>query len=101
MFGFKKNKSIDERVEELRTDPNIILLDVREKDEYKEGHIPKSRNIPLSQISDALKINRNQKLYVYCRSGNRSQKAVNFLKENGFTDVTNIGGIMSYHGRTE
>ncbi len=99
MFSFKKNKSIDERVEELRTNPDIILVDVREKDEYREGHIPKSRNIPLSQIPDALNINRNQKIYVYCRSGNRSQKAVNYLKENGFTDVTNIGGILNYHGK--
>lgn len=96
---FKKNKSIDEWIEIYKQNKDGLLIDVREIDEYKKGHIPEAQNIPLSTISDALKIDRNQKMYVYCRSGNRSQKATNYLKENGFTDVTNIGGILSYHGK--
>lgn len=76
-----------------------LLLDVRTKDEYANGHIPNSINIPLDQI-DQYQKNKDKVLYVYCQSGARSEQAVAILKANGY-HAENIGGILDYHGEIE
>ena len=79
-----------------------VLLDVREADEYKSGHIPGAVNFPLSTLNQAeLPWDKNTELFVYCLAGTRSRKAVSFLQSQGFTNVRNIGGIHSYRGSVE
>ena len=80
-----------------------VLLDVREPDEYAAGHIPGSVNLPLSAISTAARIvpDKNAPLFLYCLTGNRSSSAVGALKSMGYTNLTNIGGIRSWHGEIE
>ncbi len=103
IFDLFKGHDINQGVEECKGTSGAVLLDVRTKEEYREGRIPGSRNIPLDQltgISSAVK-EKATPLYVYCHSGARSGQAVSILKRMGYTNVKNIGGIMTYKGKVE
>ena len=70
-----------------------MLVDVRNPDEYKSGHVKGSVNIPLDQISQRLDRFKNKNtIVVFCRSGARSKMAQSILKSNGVTNVINGGG---------
>ena len=70
-----------------------MLVDVRNPDEYKSGHVKGSDNIPLDQISQRLDRFKNKNtIVVFCRSGARSKMAQSILKSNGVTNVINGGG---------
>ena len=78
-----------------------MSLDVRTVDEYRQGHIDGSLNIPLQNIHD-VKNNipdLDKPIYVHCLSGGRSAQATSVLKSMGYTNVTDIGGINSYRGK--
>ena len=96
-----KGRSIDQRLEEYDASPQALLLDVRTEQEYKQGHIPGSRNVPLHSIEDILALTQSKHipLFVYCYSGARSRRAVQELHHLGYTDVRNLGGIAAYQGR--
>ncbi len=78
-----------------------VLLDVRTKEEFKGGHLPRAINVPVETL-DGSKIKQisdiEKKIYVYCHSGARARNAVTALKHAGYTDVTSIGGINAYKG---
>ncbi|HOA41551.1 MAG: FAD-dependent oxidoreductase [Halanaerobiales bacterium] len=80
---------------------DAFILDVREKGEYRTGHIKNAINIPLSELRDRLdEIPRDQPVYVHCRSAQRSYFAVMALQELGFENVYNIAGsylALSYY----
>ena len=97
LFG---RQDINSAVEACASTPNAVLLDVREADEFKAGHIPGAVNVPLSGIRD-IRVSRDRPLYVYCLRGTRSRSAVGMLKEMGYTDVKSIGGIAGYRGKLE
>ena len=103
LFGLFTKTDINTGVEQFRNTPHAVLLDVRTRQEYADGHIPGSRNIPLDQIDSALATipNRETPVFVYCLSGGRSGQSVAYLKKMGYTDVVNIGGISSYRGKRE
>ena len=96
-----KRNNINQRLEEYDASPQALLLDVRTEQEYKQGHIPGSRNIPLHCIEDILALTHSKHvpLFVYCYSGARSRRAVQELQHLGYTDVRNLGGISAYRGR--
>ena len=73
------------------------------KEEYDEAHIPGSRNLPLDQLHRAgqLACAQDAKLFVYCHSGVRSGAACAALAAAGYTDVTDIGGILAWDGPIE
>ena len=72
----------------------FIVIDVRTLEEFESGHIEDSSNIEWQEISSiANKINKDQKIYLYCRSGRRSQNATDILIDLGYKDVTNLGGM--------
>lgn len=98
---FKKKEDINEGYREFRSQKKAMLIDVRDKDEYKSGHLQGARNIPLSAIDKAESgiHEKDMPLYVYCLSGSRSAKAVKALKKMGYTNVKSIGGIEEYRGR--
>lgn len=100
-FDFLKSPDINQGVKEYRSVPGAALLDVRTPEEYQEGHIPGSRNIPLPSIDEVLTAVRDKStpLFVYCRSGARSGQAVSILRRMGYTNVKNIGGIAAYTGK--
>lgn len=96
-----KRPDIDQGVEEYKTVSGAVLLDVRTPDEYREGHIPGSQNIPLQAVEKAKSAIEDAAtpLYVYCYSGARSSQATAMLKRMGYTNVKNIGGIAGYTGK--
>ena len=88
----------------FRETPGALLLDVREEEDYHAGHIPGSTFISLQAIPTPVLQTVSDKgtpLFVYCYRGNRSRYVVSILKEAGYTNVTNIGGIEFYHGDLE
>ena len=102
-FDFFRQPDINRGVEDWRNTPGAILLDVRTPQEYREGHIPGSQNIPLQTIDKvgAVAENKDTPLYVYCHSGGRSRQAVQRLVQMGYRNVNNIGGIAAYRGKAE
>lgn len=98
VFNIFSKLNINEGVKKFRQTPNAILLDVRTEEEYSETHIDGSTNLPLQKIEMATSIitDKNKPLFVYCRSGVRSAKAVAILKKMGYTNVNDIGGILDY-----
>ena len=95
MFGNDINKG----VQEWRETQGAVLLDVRNPDEYRQGHIPGSVNLPLSNISQIASVvpDVSTPLFVHCLSGARSGQAVSYLKGEGY-NAKNIGGINGYKG---
>lgn len=72
------------------------IVDVRDKDEYEEGHIKDSHNIPLGELRDRMdEIPRDIPVYIHCRSGQRSYNALMALQHKGYRNITNMsGGFM-------
>lgn len=79
---------------------NAIVLDVREADEFNNGHIADAKHIPVGQLANGLKPlekYKDQTIIVNCRSGARSSMACGILRKNGFTKVFNLkGGILAW-----
>ena len=103
LFGFMKRPDINQGVEEYRAHEGAVLLDVRTPEEYGEGHIPGSVNVPLQSIDKVTSAvaDKDKTVFVYCRSGARSSQAVAFMKQMGYNEVHNIGGILDYNGKVE
>lgn len=79
----------------LKNDENCILLDVRSPQEYKEGHLEGSINIPLYNLANDIDVtvkNKNFPIIVYCQTGNRSKNAVKILSKKGYKELYNIAG---------
>lgn len=76
---------------------DIMLLDVRQPEEYAEQHIPNSILVPLGELPDRIdeiEEYRDKEIVVICRSGNRSGQACMFLTMSGFGHVMNMRGGM-------
>jgi adenylyltransferase/sulfurtransferase len=76
---------------------------VREPHEYEIARIPGARLIPLGQLPNRLdELDRNADIVAHCKSGGRSQKAVDLLKQNGFQHVRNLtGGILAWSDKVD
>ena len=91
--------NINKKLKEFQNTPGAVLVDVREADEFRSGHIPGAINQPLSTIS-RIEIPRDKTLFVYCLRGSRSKRAVGILKRMGYS-ASSIGGITAYKGEIE
>jgi rhodanese-related sulfurtransferase len=102
IFAKLKGKRIDEFVAEA-AERDIMIIDVREANEFARGHIPGAVNVPLSALGGIAKVapDKTGTLYVHCLSGGRSSRACVQLKAMGYTNAVNIGGINSYRGPVE
>ena len=100
-FDFFKQPDINQGIKEYTATPGAVLLDVRTSEEYRGGHIPGSKNVPLQVIDKVVSVveNKDTMLYVYCQSGARSRQATRILQGMGYTNVNNIGGIAAYSGK--
>lgn len=103
IFDFFKQPDINKGVLEFSNTDGAILLDVRTPQEYREGHIPGSKNVPLQQLDNIRSVveNKDTVLFVYCYSGARSRQATGMLRQMGYANVNNIGGIAAYTGEVE
>lgn len=77
-----------------------LILDVREAAEYAFGHIEGAKSIPMGELESRInELNKEQEIYVLCRTGKRSDFAAQTLAKNGFTKVYNvIPGMTSWTG---
>ena len=83
---------------------DYLIVDVRRADEFAEGHIPGAINIANEDILSAEPAelpDKDQVIYVYCRSGNRSKQASAKLATMGYTNIVECGGILDWTGEVE
>ena len=82
---------------------NFVLIDVREPHEYQIARIPGARLIPLGELPKHLReLDPNGEYVMQCKSGARSQRAVDLLKQNGFKNVVNMtGGILAWSDKVD
>ena len=99
-FKMWKRKNVKRRFREISYEDikkdKYILVDVRSRKEYLEGHLDGAINISLFNLKKEFKnkINENDKIVVYCQSGIRSKKALKILEDIGYKNVYNLtGGI--------
>lgn len=97
MMGNKNTPSMTTSdLKEVVNDTSKQLIDVRTPGEFKGRNIRQFKNIPLNTLPNQLsKLDKNKETIVICQSGMRSSKACQILKQNGFTNVTNVRGGMS------
>ena len=77
----------------------LQLIDVRNPNEYSNGHIKNSINIPLPTLEMEIEngdISKEAPVIVYCHSGARASSAAAILQQLGFKDIYNLGGIISW-----
>lgn len=73
-----------------------VIIDVRTLEEWNAGHLAAAQHLPLDQVTvsiETLVADKNQQVYLYCRSGNRSGQAKIIMDSLGYTNVTNAGGL--------
>lgn len=86
-------------LEQLLRKEKLNVVDVRELDEVKEGHIQGIIHMPLSEFGKHLnKLDIKEHYYVICRSGGRSSQAAKFLADQGFKITNVMGGMSIYNG---
>lgn len=91
--------SAEEAKEIMDGTTDYLLIDVREKDEYAEGHIQGALLIPYDEIEESAEkilTDKQQTILVYCRSGRRSAIAAQTLSSLGYTDIRDFGGIIDW-----
>jgi len=90
-----------EEYEKAIANPDIQLVDVRTPAEFSSGHIAKAININVMDATftnEISKLDKQKSVYIYCRSGARSQRAAATLMQNGFTQIIDLqGGINSWN----
>ena len=89
-----------EEAKEMMDTQEVIILDVREQDEYDSGHIPGAVLLPVGTIDETTAAEvipeKDSAVLVYCRSGNRSKTASSTLAELGYTNIYEFGGINTW-----
>ena len=82
----------------MEENPNLILLDVRTQEEFEQGHIPGAVCLPNEMIAADMPFlfGKDVEILLYCRSGRRSADAAKKLRDMGFTNVFDFGGIIDW-----
>ncbi len=90
-----QNLSLNEIKEIMKNNDNAILVDVRSRQEYLEGHLNGSVNIPLYELEQCCERTLKDKeaiIIVYCQYGARSKKAIMLLKRHGYRNLYHLKG---------
>ena len=94
-----------EEAKEMMDSQEVIILDVREQDEYDSGHIPGAVLLPVGTIDETTAAEvipeKDSTVLVYCRSGNRSKTASSTFADLGYTNIYEFGGISTWPYETE
>lgn len=94
-----------EEAKKMMDTQEVVILDVREQDEYDSGHIPGAVLLPVGTIDEDTAVAvipaKDATVLVYCRSGNRSKTASSALAELGYTNIYEFGGIKTWLYETE
>jgi rhodanese-related sulfurtransferase len=97
--AYLANFDLAQQLLEIRPE-QTYLIDVRTKEEFEEGHVPNSINIPLDQIESIVDIvpDTDSTLLLYCQSGRRAVTAAKALLNLGYKVIFDLGGILNYVG---
>ena len=93
------NITAEEAKQIMDSEEGYIILDVRSREEYDEGHIPGANVISHEEIVEKAEealTDKDQLILVYCRSGRRSKIAAEALAELGYTNIKEFGGIIDW-----
>ena len=93
------NITAQEAKQIMDSEEGYIILDVRTREEYDQGHIPGATQISHEEIgekAESVLTDKDQLLLVYCRSGRRSKIAAEALVEMGYTNIKEFGGILDW-----
>ena len=93
------NITAEEAKRIMDSEEDYIILDVRTREEYDEGHIPGATQISHEEITEKaaeVLTDKDQLILVYCRSGRRSKLAAEALVELGYTNIKEFGGIIDW-----
>ena len=94
----KSIKRIDkETAKEILAVSEALVLDVRTENEWNQGHLSSAKHIEWQDIAEKIRkerVKKTQRIYVYCGSGKRAEKAKIALEQLGYTNVINAGGLM-------
>lgn len=91
-----KNVNIEKAIKLVNSSTNMVILDVRTREEYLSGNIPNAINIDVLSQDFKSKIDmldKNKEYLIYCRSGNRSIIASSIMSTNGFINIYNLENI--------
>ena len=104
----KKMKDLtrEEFKEQVKNDPDAVILDVRTQEEVDEGIIPNAKNLDIYKgqefVDELEKLDKSKNYYVYCRSGKRSVQAATLMDSLGFNKTYNLlGGFSEWDGEVE
>ena len=93
------NITAQEAKEIMDRESGYVILDVRTREEYDQGHIPGAIVISHEEVADKAEetlTDKDQLILVYCRSGRRSKIAAEALVELGYTNILEFGGILDW-----
>jgi rhodanese-related sulfurtransferase len=77
--------------------PAVVLLDVREDDEWRRGHAPGAQHIPMGDVPARMaEIDADAELFVICLAGGRSQRVAQYLARNGYEAANITGGMLAW-----
>ena len=83
----------------LELDASVVLLDVREDDEWQRGHAAGAQHIPMGDVPARIgEIDRDAALFVVCHVGGRSQRVAQFLAREGYEPRNVTGGMLAWAG---
>ena len=90
--------TVEELKQRLDRGEDLFILDVRNPEEYQICRIPGSTLIPLPQLAQRFgELDKDREMVVHCKSGMRSQKAIQLLQAAGFKNMRNLkGGILAW-----
>ena len=90
--------TVEQLKQRLDRGEKVFILDVRNLEEVQICRIPGGVLLPLPSLPQRLReLDRDQEMVVYCKSGMRSQRAIDFLRQQGFTKLSNLkGGILAW-----
>lgn len=76
-----------------------VIVDVRTKEEFEQGHIPMAMNLPLEEIqAESVSLPKEKVILVYCKNGGKSAMAASVLGNMGYRVINTVGGITAYKG---
>ncbi|MEL1136478.1 rhodanese-like domain-containing protein [Desulfitobacterium sp. THU1] len=96
-----KNLTAEEAYELIKSNKDVVIIDVRTKDEYMKGHISGSKSIPVGELStrlSELQKYKDKPVLVHCASGGRSPAALRILLKNDFSQILHLKrGLMGWN----
>jgi len=88
--------TVDDLLKRVQAGEKLMIIDVREQNEWDEGHIEGATLMPLGNIDKQItSVAKDQEVILICRSGNRSYQAARLLADMGYTNIKNVAGGMN------